>query len=125
VSHPDDADDALDPGIDRTDPNDSGAAIARAVDPQAIRIDLRLQAEEGEGCLHVGHPSVGRQAAARALACAPTLVVEGEHDVAGFVEDPGVVGQVEILDAGVAVAQHDARAPICGAHTLRQVEIAG
>ena len=111
--------------IDRTDPNHRGAAIARAVDPQALRLDLRLQAEEGEGCLHVGHPSVGRQAAARPLACAPTLVVEGEHDVAGFIEHPGIVGKVEILDAGVAVTQHDARAPICRAQTLRQVEIAG
>src|SRR5262249_17089974 len=101
-----------------------GAAVARAIDTEPCRIDLGLAAEERERGLHVGHPAVRRQAAARSLAVAPALVVEHEHDIARLVEHARVVGQVEVLDARVAVAQYDARASRAGLQAVRIVEVA-
>src|SRR5215831_8824849 len=92
ISYSHNADDALDTRIDRPNPNDRGATVAGAVDAETIWIDLGLQSEKRQRRLHVSHSAIGRQPTARSLARAPTLVVEGEHDVTGVIQLPGIVG---------------------------------
>jgi hypothetical protein len=58
MPHTDHADNALDARIDRTGPNDRGAAIARTVEPQTLRIHIRLQAEEGQARLNIGDATI-------------------------------------------------------------------
>src|SRR5690349_2737417 len=116
-------DDALHARIDGGGPNHGRAAVARAVEAKARVVDLGLQREESQRGLHVGHATVGGKAAARALARAPSLVVEGEDDVAGLVQHARIVRQVKVLDAGVSVAEHDAGALVTRCHSVRKIQI--
>ena len=68
---------------------------------------------------------MGGEPASRAFAVTPALVVEGQHHVAGLVQHPGVVRQVEILDPRVAVAKDDAGTGLAPAEIVGGVEIAG
>ncbi len=124
VANADAADDALNARIDCCRPDHGGAAIAGAVDAEAILIDAILQAEEGHRGLDVGDAAVGREATAGAFAVTPALVVESQDGIAGVVEHAGVVRQVEILDARIAVAQDDAGARLPGIMIVGQEQIA-
>ena len=100
------ADDALGALVDGGSPDDGGAAVAGAVDADSVFVHLRLLSEEGHGGLHIRDTAVGSEAQRRdTLALAPALVVEGHDDVASVVQHASVVGQVQVLDAGVAVAE--------------------
>src|SRR5262245_6775049 len=125
VANAHDADDALDARIDRADPNHSRATVARAANSKTIWIDMRLQTEIRQSGLHVGHSAVGRQAAPWSLARSPTLVIERQHHVAGVVQRPRVVGQIEVLNSGITMAEHDACSSLPRAKTVRQVDIPG
>src|SRR5262245_48206243 len=103
MSDTDDADDALDARIDRARPYDRGAAVACPVEPKTLGIDIGLQAEKRQRRLDIGDATVGCQPAARPFAGTPALVVEGQDDIAGIVEHPGVVGKIEILHTRVAM----------------------
>jgi len=85
---------------------------------------LGLQAEDCNSGLQIGDPTHRRQPAARALALAPALVVEGQHHAAGLVLHSGIVAQVEVLDAGIAVREHDAAAALAGSQVIGQEEVA-
>src|SRR6516162_1941564 len=123
VAYAHDADDALDARIDGADPNNRRATVARAVDAKTIWIDVRLQTGIRQSGLHVGHSAVGGKTAPRSLACSPALVIKRQHHVAGVVQRPGVVGQIEVLHTGITMAEHDACTPLPRAKTVRQVEI--
>src|SRR5262245_43217598 len=123
VAYAHNADDALDARIDRADPNHGRATVARTVNAKTIWIDMRLQTEIRQGGLHVGHSAVGRQAAPRSLARSPTLVIERQHHVAGVVQRPGVVGQIEVLNSGITMAEHDACTALPRTKTGRQLDI--
>ena len=92
--------------------------------PSRSGIGLLLGREKRERGLHVGDPAVGREPGRRPLAVAPALVVEGQHDIAGAVQDARDVRQVQVADAGIAVAQHDPGAPFAGTQIIGQKQIA-
>ena len=115
---------ATHPLVERSRPDRRGAAIAGAVEAEVGGVDPRPGPEISERGLHVGDAAEGRKPGARPLARAPALVVEGEHHVARLRQHPRVVGQVEALHAGVAVAEHDAGAQLVGVRTLGPIEIA-
>ena len=102
------ADDALGPLVHRSHPRDGGAAVAGAIDADSLFIDLGLEAEKCHGGLYVSYPAIRDQpVGGDTFAIAPALVVKGHDDVAGLVQDAGVVGQVQVFDTGVPVAQED------------------
>ena len=117
--------DAFDPRIDRRHEHHRRAAIAGAVDAEPVRVGLRLCRQEAQRRLHVGDPAVGRQPGRRTLAVAPALVVEGQHDIAGPVQYPRDVGQIQVPHAGIAVAQHDAGALLARTQIIGQEQVAG
>ena len=118
------ADDAADPPVDRAGPYRRRAAVAGAVKAQPTLVDLVPSAQEGERGLDVGDTAVRIEARARSFALAPSLVVEGEHDVAGLVERARVVRQVEVLDPGIAVAQHDPGPRLARLDSVRTIQVA-
>ena len=67
---------------------------------------------------------MGRQPQGRdALALSPALVVEGHGHVAGLVQHTGVVGQVQVLDARVPVAQQHRRPLFAGRKVIGRVHV--
>src|SRR5262249_59856027 len=82
-------------------------AIARAVDAEPVRPDLRLGSEKGERRLYIGNPAVRREPGPRPFAVAPSLVVEIEDDISRFCQGAGVIGQINVPHPGIAVAEHD------------------
>src|SRR5262249_61103610 len=82
-------------------------AIARAVDAEPVRRDLRLGSEKGERRLYIGNPAVRREPGPRPFAVAPSLVVEIEDDISRFCQGAGVIGQINVPHPGIAVAEHD------------------
>ena len=58
------------------------------------------------------------------IAVAPALVVETQHNVARLGEDASILRQIDAAHAGIAVAQHDASAPLAGLDVRWQQRIA-
>ena len=83
-------------------------------------MNLGLRAHEGQRRLHVGDAAIWRQSGFCPVAVAPALVVEIQHNVAGLGEDARVIRQINAAHAGIAVAQHDAGAPLAGLDVRRQ-----
>ena len=125
VTDADHAHHAAHPLVERSRPDRRGAAVACAVEAEARPVDPRPGLQEGEGGLHVGDTAEGREPGARPLARPPALVVEGKHHVARLRQHPRIVGQIEALHPGIAVAEHDAGAGVLRAGVGRPVEIAG
>jgi hypothetical protein len=89
-----------------------------------MRVDLGEGTEKRHCRLDIHHPAVWRQTAARACALPPTLVIKGHDHIASLVQHPGIVRQIEIFDASIAVAQHNASATLPWLHIVRIVDIA-
>ena len=117
-------DHAFDPRINGSDEHHGRAAVAGAVDAEPGWIHLGLRAHEGQRRLHVGDAAIGRQPGFRPIAVAPALVVETQHNVARLGEDASVLRQIDAAHAGIAVAQHDAGAPLAGLDVRWQQQIA-
>src|SRR5262249_4886387 len=61
--------------------------------------------------------------APRSIARPPTLIIKREHHIAGVVQRPGVVGQIEVLNSGITMAEHDACTSLTRAKVVRQIDI--
>ena len=110
--------------IQRGGPDRRGAAVTGAVEAEARPVHARPRAEKGERGLRVGDAAEGRKPGARPLARAPALVVEGEHHIARLRKHTRIVGQIEALHPGIAVAEQDTGPRLARARVGGPVEIA-
>ena len=120
-----DGDHAFYPRINRGNPDHRRTPIAGAVDTKLLGIHQSLRAEPGQRRLHVHDTAVRRETTLRPVAVTPTLVVEGQHDIARLGQNLRDVRQVQVPHPGVAVTQHDAGTRLAGLQVAGQEQVAG
>ena len=119
----DDTDDALDTRVDRPNPDHRSTPITGAINAQAIGVHFWQRAEKCHGGLHVCHTTIRCEATACAGTFSPAFIIEGHHHIAGLVQDPCIVREIEIFHARIAMTQHDTCTSLTGPQIVRIIHI--